>query len=145
MVWSSLGTLTPTLLDWQTLNTPARGEVFRVSQSWIGEWPGTGWISLRVIYLNGSLGGAAALDYLRIYALRDDRIFLLPFDQRLRQAGYTIRFFQARLSHRARVFTAANWQISIDQFWERVSQPEFQLDSSLTTIDSDNLTMDIEV
>ncbi|HSP31476.1 MAG TPA: hypothetical protein VLO13_05625, partial [Halomonas sp.] len=100
-------------------------------------------ISLRLIYLNASLGGEAALEYRRFYPFRDDRILELPFDDRLRQAGYTVRYFQAKLSYRARIFAVANWQISVDQFWERVPQPEFQLDSDLTTIDSEDLTMDI--
>lgn len=143
MAWRSLGTLTPNLLEWQALNLPARGEVFRVSQDWVGEWPGTGFITLRLIYLNGMLGGEGSLEYRRIYPFRDDRILELPFDERLRHAGYTVRYFQAKLGYRARVYANANWQISIDQFWEFVPQPEFQLDSDLTTIDSEDLTMDI--
>ncbi|MEA5448352.1 hypothetical protein VB780_07220 [Leptolyngbya sp. CCNP1308] len=143
MAWRSLGTLTPNLIDWETLNIPVRGEVFRVSQDWVGTWPGTGFISLRLVYLNGALGKEAALEYRRIYPFRDDRIHLFPFDEKLRQSGYTIRYFQAKLGHRARPYAVANWQISIDQFWDRVSRPEMQLDSELTTIDSDELTMDI--
>lgn len=143
MGWSTLGTLTPNLLDWQTLNIPARGEVFRVSQSWVGDWPGLGHISIRLIYQNSAVGGQGSLEYRRVYPFRDDRIFEFPFDERLREAGYHVRYFQAKLGYRARVFTSANWQVSISQFWEPVSQPEFQLDSDLTTIDAEDLTMDI--
>lgn len=143
MTWRTLGTLEPNLLDWQTLNIPARGEVFRVSQSWVGEWPGTGFASLRLVYSNALVGGQGALEYRRVYPFRDDRIYEFPFDERLRQAGYTVRYFQIKLNYRARLYAIANWQITIAQFWERVPRPEFQLDSQLTTQDSEDLTVDI--
>lgn len=116
MVWAPLGTLTPDLLDWQTLNAPASGELFRVSQSWNGEWPGTGYIRLRLLYADAVSFEDGYFESQRLYASRDEQLILKPFSSILAQAGYNVRYFQARLNLRARPYATANWQINIDQF-----------------------------
>lgn len=116
MGWGTLGTLTPDLLDWKTLNAPAAGELFRVSQSWNGEWPGTGAIMLRLLYADNEFYEDSYFENRRIYSTRDERLLFLPFNLVMKQAGYTVRYFQARLNYRARIFETANWQITLDQF-----------------------------
>jgi hypothetical protein len=116
MAWSLLGTLTPNLLAWTTLNAPAPGELFRVSQFWNGEWPGSGYILLRLLYADNEFYEDSYFENKRIYSTRDERLIHLPFNPVFAQSGYTVRYFQARLSYRARIFEAANWQITLDQF-----------------------------
>ncbi|MBE9137668.1 hypothetical protein IQ254_10650 [Nodosilinea sp. LEGE 07088] len=116
MGWSTLGTLTPALDNWRTLNAPAAGELFRISQSWSGEWPGTGFIQLRLLYANNEFYEDSYFETRRIYPTTDERLLYLPFNPVFASAGYTVRYFQARLSFRARVFESANWQVALDEF-----------------------------
>jgi hypothetical protein len=116
MPWSTLGTLSPDLVDWQTLNAPAEGELFRFSQSWVGEWPGTGYIRLRLLYADDTSYEDGYFETQRLYASRDEQLLVLPFNLILGQAGYNVRYFQARLNLRARTYANANWQVNIDQF-----------------------------
>lgn len=116
MTWSTLGTLTPNLLEWTTLNAPADGELFRVSQSWAGEWPGVGSIMLRLLYADNEFYEDGYFENRRIYAMTEERLLVIPFEPVMKQAGYTVRYFQAKFSYRTRVYESANWQISLDQF-----------------------------
>lgn len=116
MSWETLGTLTPDLLDWQTLNAPAEGDLFRVRQSWVGEWPGTGYIRLRLFYADDESYDDGFFETQRLYANQDTDLLLLPFNQIMARAGYSVRYFQARLNLRARPYATANWQVSISQF-----------------------------
>lgn len=116
MTWETLGNLTPNLLDWQTLNAPAEGELFRISQSWVGDWPGVGYIRLRLFYADDLYYEDGYFETKRVYATRDEQLLVLPFNLILGQAGYNVRYFQARFNMRARIYENANWQISLDQF-----------------------------
>lgn len=116
MAWSTLGSLSPNLLDWQTLSAPAEGELFRFSQSWVGEWPGTGYIRIRLFYANDEFYEDGYFEATRLYATRDEQLMIFPFSLILGQAGYNVRYFQARLNLRARPYAIANWQLNVDQF-----------------------------
>lgn len=111
MPWRQLGTVTPELLTWKTVGQPALGDVFRVRQSWVGDWPGTGFIHLSAIYSNGGRYG-----FEKIWPDPEARIFLMKPPEALLEAGLVIRYFAARFGSRARPYSAANWQISIDEF-----------------------------
>jgi hypothetical protein len=116
MAWSALGSLTPTLLDWVTLNAPAQGELFSVTQDWVGEWPGTGYIRARMLYADNEFYEDGIFESLRFYASREERLIYLPFNPALQAAGYNVRYFQARLNMRARTYAGANWQINFAEF-----------------------------
>lgn len=116
MGWSTLGTLTPNLLNWVTLNAPSGGELFRVTQSWVGEWPGTGYIRLRLLYADHQFYEDAFFETERIYSGPDERLIAIPFNPIMREAGYNVRYFQARFNQRARIYENANWQVTLDQF-----------------------------
>ncbi|PZV07830.1 MAG: hypothetical protein DCF32_06260 [Leptolyngbya sp.] len=116
MTWAPLGTLTPNLLDWQTLNAPAEGELFRARQSWVGESPGTGYIRLRLLYADAETYEDGYFESKRLYASQDEQLLVLPFSPILAEAGYNVRYFQARLNLRARPYATANWQLTLEQF-----------------------------
>lgn len=116
MTWAPLGTVTPNLLDWVTLPTPAQGELFALSQEWIGEWPGTGYIRLRLLYADNEFYEDSIFESTRLYAERDERLLYLPFNPALQAAGYNVRYFQVRLNLRARPYAGANWQLNIAEF-----------------------------
>lgn len=116
MTWSQLGTLTPTLETWRTLNAPTAGDLFRLSQSWAGSYPGKGAIQLRLFYSDTVFYEDAYLESKRLYPSSDERLLYLPFNPVMTSAGYGVRYFQARLSSWARIQTAANWTLTIDEW-----------------------------
>ena len=116
MSWAVLGTLSPTLDTWRTLNAPAQQELFRIEQSWSGAWPGKGPIQIRLLYANEEFFEDAYFETRRIYPTQDERLLYLPFNPVMATAGYTVRYFQARFSPRARILAAANWTITISEF-----------------------------
>lgn len=116
MGWATLGTLVPTLDTWRTLATPAQQELFRIEQSWAGTWPGKGPIQIRLLYANDEFYEDAYFETRRIYPTQDERLIYLPFNPVMQQAGYTVRYFQARFSPYARILAAANWEITISEF-----------------------------
>lgn len=116
MDWEALGIITPTLAAWSTLNAPADGELFRLQQSWVGEWPGTGYIRVRLFYADQTTFEDGFFETRRLYATKDEQLIALPFNPILAQAGYNVRYFQARLNLQARPYDGANWQLAIEQF-----------------------------
>lgn len=116
MTWNGLGTLTPNLLDWVTLNAPAQGELFSITQDWVGEWPGQGYIRVRMLYADNEFYEDGYFETTRVYATRDERLIYLPFNPALQAAGYNVRYFQARLNARARIYEVANWQVNFSEF-----------------------------
>lgn len=122
MPWIALGTVQPSLLDWQFLNAPAFETVFRVRQSWVGEWPGSGYIRLRAVHQDGSF-----YESKRLFATRDQQLLVMPPSPALAEAGYFVRRFQVRLNMRARIFATANWQVSIDEYSESLDDDPFQV------------------
>lgn len=121
MPWETLGTVTPNILDWETIPTLALGNLFRISQSWAGEWPGQGYIRLRMVQADGSF-----YETDRIYATRDVELLTFPLDPVLVEAGYVARRFQLKLNMRARIFATANWQVTIEEYLPSDNDP-FQI------------------
>ena len=116
MTWNHLGAITPTLETWRTLNAPTAGNLFRLSQSWAGSYPGKGAIQLRLFYSDTVYYEDAYFEIKRLYPNTDERLMYLPFNPVMASAGYTVRYFQARLSPWARIQTAANWTLAIDEW-----------------------------
>jgi hypothetical protein len=116
MSWNALGTLEPNLLDWVTLPTPAQGELFSITQDWVGEWPGQGYIRVRMLYADNEFYEDGFFETARVFADRDERLIYFPFNPALQAAGYNVRYFQARFNARARIFDVANWQINFAEF-----------------------------
>lgn len=114
MVWSSLGTIEPQLLNWQQYPTPViGGELFRVRQSWVGDWPGTGHLQFSALYADGGRYG-----FRRIGSDTADRMFTLAVPEVMQLAGLTTRYIEVKLSYNARIYSGANWQVSVDQWIE---------------------------
>lgn len=116
MGWSALGSLSPNLLDWVTLPSPAQGELFSLTQDWLGEWPGQGYIRIRMLYADNEFYEDGIFETTRVFAAREERLIYFPFNPALQEAGYNARYFQAKFNTRARVFEAANWQINFAEF-----------------------------
>lgn len=113
MPWQFLGTVSPTQLDWKRFATPVTGgELFRVRQSWVGDWPGTGYLQFSAVY-----SGAGRHGFRKVGADTEARIISLAIPQALLEAGLTTRHIECRLNPRARPYAVANWQVSID-YWK---------------------------
>lgn len=124
MSWNQLGALTPTLETWRTLNAPTAGDLFRLSQAWAGSYPGKGAIQLRLLYANQVSYEDAYFEIKRLYPNPDERLIYLPFNPVMAAAGYSVRYFQARLSPWARIQTAANWTLTIDEWTGATPDPD---------------------
>lgn len=122
MPWIALGTVEPNLLNWQAFSAPAFESLFRVRQTWNGEWPGAGYIRLRAVQSDGSFYETKS-----IYATRDQQLLVLPPSAALAEAGYFVRRFEIRLNLRARIFATANWQVSIDEYSASTADDPFQI------------------
>lgn len=127
MGWQALGTLNPNLLDWVTLNAPAAGELFSITQDWVGDWPGVGYVRLRMLYADNEFYEDGYFETERVYAARDERLIYLPFNPALQAAGYNVRYFQARLNSRARIYATANWRVNLSEFVGE-SGPDLEID-----------------
>lgn len=71
---------------------------------------------LRLLYADNEFYEDSYFENRRIYSTQDDRLLIIPFNPVMAQAGYSVRYFQAKFSYRARIFESANWQLTIDQF-----------------------------
>ena len=111
MSWRNLGTVAPSLLEWRELPQQALGTLFRVRQSWVGDWPGSGAVNLAIFYDGGGRYG-----FEQIYSDREPRMVFFTPPQGLADAGLLIRRFSVRFSSRTRVYATANWQISVDEW-----------------------------
>ncbi|MBE9159723.1 hypothetical protein IQ265_23220 [Nodosilinea sp. LEGE 06152] len=121
MPWQTLGTVNPNLLNWETIPASVLGNLFRVRQNWVGEWPGQGYIRLRLVQADGSF-----YEMGRLYATRDEQLITYPLDPVLIEAGYVARRFQLKLNMRARIFAVANWQVTIEEYLPSDDDP-FQI------------------
>ena len=112
MVWIELGTIEPQLLNWQRYPTLVTGgELFRVRQSWVGDWPGTGHLQLSSVY-----DGAGRYGFRRVGSDTEDRLVVMPVPEELILAGLNSRYIEIKLSYSARVYENANWQVSVDKW-----------------------------
>lgn len=111
MSWRSLGSKEPDWLNWRTYDQPALGDLFRVRHSFSGESPGTGPVQCTAFYSNGGRYG-----WEEFWPDTDNRLFIMRPPLELLQAGLTIRFLAIRLSSRAKKFTGANWQVTLEEY-----------------------------
>lgn len=111
MGWRNLGSVEPDLLTWKQLPQQAIGPLFRIRQSWSGDWPGSGPIHVAIFYDGGGRYG-----FEQVYSDPEPRMVLLTPPQAITDAGLLVRRFAARLSTRTRTYAGANWTISVDEW-----------------------------
>lgn len=111
MPWNNLGTVTPTITGWTLFDLSADGELFRATQTWLGDWPGTGHVQISAIYANGGRYG-----FRRLYADLEPQLFIMAPPPELIEAGLTVRFLAARLNSWARPYSGANWRVQIEEY-----------------------------
>ncbi|MBE9157691.1 hypothetical protein IQ265_12765 [Nodosilinea sp. LEGE 06152] len=119
MAWRNLGTVAPDLLEWRELPQQALGNLFRIRQSWNGDWPGTGAINLAIFYDGGGRYG-----FEQIYSDPKPRMVIFTPPQLLTDAGFLVRRFAVRFSSRTRVYAVANWQVSVDEWVDNTEDDE---------------------
>lgn len=113
MPWTDIGTLTPTS-TWQTFNIPViGGELFRLSQNWVGDWPGTGYLQFSAVYADAGRYG-----FTKAQADKAYQIIRLPVLEALLAAGFTTRYIAMRHNTRARLYSGNNWSVSVEQWTE---------------------------
>lgn len=111
MPWGSLGTVQPNLLTWQLTDTAALGDLIRVRQTWTGDWPGSGYVAVTAFFPDAGRYG-----FVKLWPDTEPTIINLPTPAALAAAGYTTRYFAARLDHRARVQASANWSLIFEEY-----------------------------
>jgi hypothetical protein len=113
MPWQPLGTV-PINFDWQALpQLLVAAEVFRITQSWEGMWPGEGRILLRFEY-DGSTYGT----YRSVFPSKETDVIEIPIPDAFRRAGMISRRLSVKRSQRSKVFYDSNWEAAIEAFLE---------------------------
>lgn len=110
MTWTPIGTISPGLLDWTPWGPQVSGgELFRVTQSWDGLYPGPGYAQIRQRW-----DPEGVWDYGRIYPNEAPSLIRLDIPGELRAAGRLARFVEGRLNLRAAIPANSNWQITLE-------------------------------
>lgn len=118
MAWFNLGTVIP-VYEWRTFDFPAiNTDLFRVTQSWNGDFPGVGPIQLRSVYPNGGKFG-----FTKFFTSDEEILLLLPTPDSIIAAGYLLRDMQIRLGGRTRVYEDAMWRITLET-WVGSTDPQ---------------------
>lgn len=113
MPWSLLGTF-PITYEWQTIALPVtNAEVFRVGQSWDGEYVGEGKLLFRFRYDGPAYGG-----YQSIFPNRDTTLIDMPIPAAFSRVGLTSRMLEFKRSQWSRIYYDSNWQATIEAFEE---------------------------
>jgi len=109
MPWQTVGTLEPGY-QWQQFNTPViGGELFRLTQTWQGEYPGIGPALFSSVYSDSGVSG-----FRRFYPNQEPLLLEMPVPQELVDAGLLVRYIQVKLSIRARLYDQASWQVTLE-------------------------------
>ena len=109
MTWFNLGTVQP-IYEWRGFDFPAiNTTLFRITQTWNGDFPGVGPIQLRGIYANGGRYG-----FRRFFSNTEPLLMLIPTPADLIAAGYLVRDMQIRLGGRTRFYEDANWRVTLE-------------------------------
>lgn len=117
MSWLSVGTLSPSH-QWQQFESPViGGELFRVTQTWQGEYPGAGPAWLSSVYADAGIAG-----FRRFYSNDDQLLIEMPNPQEFIDAGLLVRYIQLRLGIQTRLYADANWQITLE-LWTDDTDP----------------------
>lgn len=110
MGWGNLGTLSLTY-QWRTFDLAAvGGETFRASMPGLGTVDG--YCLLRPYYAVGGAGQTR-----RLYPTDEQKILTFLIPPELNQADGWVRYFQARLSDRARVFAGQTWNLKLEEYY----------------------------
>lgn len=107
MAWVELGTISLGY-EWRSFDQPAvNSETFRYSMPGIDVVDG--YCLIRPIYPNGGAGSAR-----RAYPTDEQRVvtFFIPPD--LREQNQLTRYFQAKLSTRARILAGQSWNLKLE-------------------------------
>ncbi|MBD2259914.1 hypothetical protein [Pseudanabaena sp. FACHB-2040] len=111
MSWQPLGTFSPTK-EWKTLGTLTNGgSLFRIRQDWVGDWPGTGYLQISFVY-----EGAGRYGFRKVGSDKEDRVLNCPISEALAAEGFTSRQMAIKLNLYARLYSGANWVVSVDQW-----------------------------
>jgi hypothetical protein len=149
MPWLSLGVLAPGLLNWRTFRAAkplaAGAAVFRVRPSAIE--PGHKFKTYALVRFKAVIDGDLIYTPTRrIYPRSEPIVIEAPIPREVRGSG--VEWRPEILKKIYRNFRGRNpepkWRIEIEEFVRvNVAISELQFDSELTTIDREDLTMDI--
>lgn len=110
MSWTAIGTISPGLENWTSWGAQVSGgELFRVTQSWQGVYPGVGYAQLRQRW---EPEGVHSWD--RIYPSEEPILLRLSIPPELRAADKIARHIEGRLHSRAIIPINSNWQITLE-------------------------------
>lgn len=117
MAWLDVGTLTPSH-QWQQFESPViGGELFRVTQSWVGRYPAAGPAWLSSAFANAGISG-----FRRFFSNEDPLLLEMPIPQEFTDAGLLVRYVQLRLGVDSRPFADSNWQVTLE-LWTDDTDP----------------------
>lgn len=111
MSWALLGTIEPGL-EWEELSTNAQGgDIFRLIQSWGGNWPGTAHLNISFKY-----GNHGRFGFNKAYPDREPILLICPIAEPLISVGFINRSIAIRHNLYARLYAEANWQVVVEQW-----------------------------
>lgn len=110
MSWTEIGTISPSIPDWTPFGPQVSGgELFRVTQTWTGLYPGPGYAQVRQRW-----DPEGIWDYDRIYPNETPHLMRLAIPGELRAADRLARFIECRLHGRAIIPVNSNWTITLE-------------------------------
>ena len=109
MPWQLIGTLVPGY-RWQQFDTPViGGELFRVSQTWNGQYPGDGPAWFSSVFANSGISG-----FRRFYSNNEPLLMEMPIPDEFVDAGLLVRYIQVKLGIRTRLYADADYQVTLE-------------------------------
>lgn len=109
MSWEWIGTISPEY-GWQNFQNDAiGGSLFRITQSWDGEYPGWGPAYISFYYPNGGRYG-----FYKFWSGNEPLLFTEAVPVSLQRAGYIVRTPQVQMGGRTRLYENANWQVTLE-------------------------------
>jgi hypothetical protein len=111
MPWQSIGSLSPSLGEWQLLPVPTLGDVYRVS--FLGD------ISRKRTFLRVRqyFSSDEVSPSIKLHLKQEKAIFELPIPQALRDSGLVVRYLGvAKFPYNWGVMNDSLWSIEIEEF-----------------------------
>jgi len=109
MPWLTLGTLTPGF-TWQQFDTPVvGGDLFRLTQTWQGNYPAAGPAWLSSVFANDGISA-----FRRFFSNEEPLLIEMPTPESFVNAGFLVRYIQLRLGVDSRPFADSNWQVTLE-------------------------------
>lgn len=113
MSWYPLGTVTPSLTEWQLFGTPSFSELFRAT--YLGPIESiSSFAWFRSYYATDEVSEA-----IRLYPKTERQIIESVIPEAFKQAGQVVRFFGVRKRSRYRSIGIApdsNWQVVLEEW-----------------------------